>query len=196
MVEDIQLAWPSDTDLSPRTLRTAFGAFPSGVAAVAALVDGQPQGLTASSFTSVSLDPPLVSVCMAHTSTTWPILAPLEHIGLSVLSVEQERLAAALAAKGRDRFVGAGWVASETGAVLLHGSALWLDCVVHRSVPAGDHDIVLFEICQLRVFPKAMPLVFHGSRFRHLALEMAGQAHPARSAWSGAPEPCSCGWCT
>ena len=63
------------TLFDPRWLRHVFGAFPSGVAVVAAVVDSTPVGIAASSFTSVSLDPALVSLCIAHTSTTWPLTA-------------------------------------------------------------------------------------------------------------------------
>jgi flavin reductase (DIM6/NTAB) family NADH-FMN oxidoreductase RutF len=68
----------------PQQLRRVFGSFPSGVAAVAALVAGEPVGIAASSFTSVSLDPPLVSVCIAHTSTTWPVLRTASRLGVSI----------------------------------------------------------------------------------------------------------------
>jgi len=66
-------------------LRRVYGAYPTGVAVVAGLVDGRPAGIAASSFVPVSLDPPLVSVCVAHTSTTWPLLGGLPRIGISVL---------------------------------------------------------------------------------------------------------------
>ena len=67
--------------LTADVLRHAFGLFPSGVTAVCGIVDGHPAGLAASSFTSVSLDPPLVSVCIAHTSSTWPILRQCRWLG-------------------------------------------------------------------------------------------------------------------
>ena len=76
--------------LDPQRLRHVFGAFPSGVAAVAALVGGVPVGIAASSFTSVSLDPPLVSLCVAHTSTTWPLLRGADRLGVSILGEAQD----------------------------------------------------------------------------------------------------------
>jgi flavin reductase (DIM6/NTAB) family NADH-FMN oxidoreductase RutF len=72
--------------ITPDVLRGAFAAFPSGVTAIAGMLDGHPVGMAASSFTSVSLEPPLVSVCMAHSSSTWPSLRRAPSIGVSVLA--------------------------------------------------------------------------------------------------------------
>jgi flavin reductase (DIM6/NTAB) family NADH-FMN oxidoreductase RutF len=152
----------------PATLRRAFGTFPTGVAAIAALVDGRPTGLAASSFTSVSLDPPLVSVCIARTSSTWPLLAGAPRLGVSVLAAAQDRHGRQLAASGIDRFADLSWRATEDGAVRLDGAAAWFDTSVHRVVPAGDHDIVLLRVHELDADHSASPLVFHGSRFRRL----------------------------
>jgi flavin reductase (DIM6/NTAB) family NADH-FMN oxidoreductase RutF len=149
-------------------LRLVFGAFPTGVTAIAAMVDGDPLGIAASSFTSVSLDPPLVSVCIAHTSATWPLLARAERVGVSVLSAEQEGVARRLASREADRFGALAWRSTGDGAVLLDGAAAWLECTVEACVPAGDHDIVLLRVVQLEASHGVAPLVFHASRFRRL----------------------------
>ncbi len=154
--------------LDAQTLRQAFACFPSGITAVCGMVDGVPNGMAASSFTSVSLDPPLVSVCVAHTSTTWPILARLPRLGISVLGADHGHVASALAAKGTDRFAHVLWEQGADGAVLIHGSALWLECEIEQQVPAGDHDIVLFRILELQPYPDISPLVFHASSYRQL----------------------------
>jgi flavin reductase (DIM6/NTAB) family NADH-FMN oxidoreductase RutF len=152
----------------PGHLRRVFGAFPTGVTAIAALVDGVPVGLAASSFTSVSLDPPLVSVCLAHSSSTWPLLRTVGHLGVSVLGDHQERVCRQLSARSGDRFAGTPWRATERGGVLLEGSSAWLDCSIEREIPAGDHDIVLLRVHELEADPQVGPLVFHGSEFRQL----------------------------
>jgi len=85
-------------------LRTAFGCFPSGVTVVAALSAESPVGMTVSSFTSVSFDPPLVSICVRRSSTTWARLRPAGAIGVSVLGAHQADVCRALAAPGDDRF--------------------------------------------------------------------------------------------
>jgi flavin reductase (DIM6/NTAB) family NADH-FMN oxidoreductase RutF len=149
-------------------LRRAFGCFPSGVTAVCAQSDGIPVGLAASSFTSVSVDPPLVSVCMQHSSTTWPTLREQPRLGLSVLAEGQDEICARLASKTGDRFAGTNWFGSDDGAVFVRGATLWLDCTIHAEVPSGDHDIVLLNIHGVSADPEAQPLVFHGSRFRRL----------------------------
>ncbi|MDT3446855.1 MULTISPECIES: flavin reductase family protein [unclassified Pseudofrankia] len=149
-------------------LRLAFGCFPSGVTAVCAMADGRPTGMAMSSFTSVSLDPPLVSVCVAHTSTTWPVLAVLPRLGVSVLAQDHGPVATALSAKRGDRFAEVAWAASTTGAVFVHGSTLWLECEVDRQVAAGDHDIVVLRIHALQSHPEVAPMVFHASRYRQL----------------------------
>ena len=155
--------------IDPHVLRSAFACFPSGVTALCAMVDGQPTGMAASSFTSVSLDPPLVSVCVAHTSTTWPVLSRAERLGVSVLSDVHSQVAQALSAKGTDRFAEVDWGHAEKGAIFVHGSTLWLSCAVHGSFPAGDHDVVLLRIVSLRSYPEVAPMVFHRSAFRSLA---------------------------
>ncbi len=150
-------------------LRRAFGCFPSGVTAVCSRGADLPIGLAASSFTSVSVEPPLVSVCMQHSSTTWPVLRDRPRLGLSVLAEGQDEICARLASKTGDRFAGTSWFASPDGAVFVHGATLWLDCTIHAEVPSGDHDIVLLNIHGISADPDVLPLVFHGSRFRRLA---------------------------
>lgn len=151
------------------TLRRAFACFPSGVTAVCALHGGKPIGIAASSFTSVSLDPPLVSVCVAHTSKTRPMLTRQPRIGVSVLSEHHSATASALSAKGPDRFATVDWEAAEDGAVFISGSSLWLDCSVEQVVLAGDHDILVLRIHALRADPGIRPIIFHSSSFRRLA---------------------------
>jgi flavin reductase (DIM6/NTAB) family NADH-FMN oxidoreductase RutF len=157
-------------DLTPEVLRSAFAAYPSGVTAIAGLVDDVPVGMAASSFTSVSLDPPLVSVCVARTSSTWPILRRAPHIGVSVLAAGHGGIARALAAKSGDRFGNLDWEAAPGGAVLVRGSTLWMSCTIDSVLPAGDHEIALLRIHELQVFPDVQPLIFHGSSYRQLAL--------------------------
>lgn len=160
---------PVDAQFDQGLLRQAFGCFPSGVTAFCGMRAGAPEGMAASSFTSVSLDPPLVSVCVANTSTTWPKLAELERLGLSVLAGGHGQIARALASKNGDRFSGVDWLATESGAVFVHGSTLWLECAPFKRVPAGDHEIVILQIVSLAAYPDITPMIFHRSGFRELA---------------------------
>ncbi|WP_370963973.1 flavin reductase family protein [Amycolatopsis sp. cg9] len=159
------------TSLQPVTsesrLREAFGCFPSGVTAVCALIDGVPHGMAASSFTSVSLAPPLVSLCIQRTSATWPRLRD-RRLGLSVLAEGQDDACRRLSARQGDRFHGVSWQAGADGSVFITGSSAWLECSLAEEVPAGDHLIALLRIHGLHT-AETPPLVFHGSRFRRLA---------------------------
>lgn len=156
------------TDLDPTILRAAFGQFPSGVAAVCALIDGKPVGMAASTFTSVSLDPPLVSICVQKASRTWVNLRRSPRIGLSVLSDRQDTVCRQLAMHGRDRFEEVPWSGKDGGAVLIEESSLQIECQLADEVDAGDHIIALLRIKALASFPEVEPTVFHRSTFRSL----------------------------
>lgn len=149
-------------------LRRAFAQFPTGVIGVCALVEGRPVGLAASSFTPVSLEPTLVSVCIGLRSTTWPVIAAAPRLGLSILGADQAELCSALAAKDRDRFADAEWQANADGAVFLIGASLWIETVVADVMPAGDHSIVLMSVISTVVFADTPPLLFHRSVLRPL----------------------------
>jgi flavin reductase (DIM6/NTAB) family NADH-FMN oxidoreductase RutF len=157
-----------------RRLRDVFGAFPSGVAAVAAVVEGAPVGIAASSFTSVSLNPALVSLCIAHTSTTWPVLRGAPCLGVSILSAAHERAGRQLADRSGDRFAELSWRATANGAVLLDGASGWLETSVEQQVRAGDHDIVVLRVHDLDADHDISPLVFHAGQFRRLEPMTAG----------------------
>ena len=163
------LPWPDPAaTLDAGTLREAFSCFPSGVIAVCGLSDGRPTGMAVSSFTSVSLDPPLVSVCVQLSSRTWPRLRDLPRLGLSVLGEDQGSVCRALAGPEHDRFTDVGWETGEDGTVLLHGAVTWYSCTLRAELPAGDHSIALLEIDRLWSSPASEPLIFHGRRFRRL----------------------------
>lgn len=157
-------------DLQPDTLRKAFGRFPSGIAALCAIVDGAPQGIVASSFTvGVSMDPPLVMFAVQNTSRTWPVVRTAGRIGVSVLGTGHDGVCRQIASKTGDRFAGLELHSTDDGALFLEEAALWLDCSVENEVPAGDHHVVLLRVHALATHNDAHePLVFHGSAFRRL----------------------------
>ncbi|HEX2823409.1 MAG TPA: flavin reductase family protein [Streptosporangiaceae bacterium] len=152
----------------PAELRRVFGTFPTGVTAVAAFAGGVPLGLAASSFTSVSLDPPFVSVCIAQSSRTWPRLREVPRLGISVLGAHQEDVSRRLAARGDDRFAALPWRVTAGGAVFVEGSSAWLECGVQQELSVGDHTVVILRVHELDADPAVAPLVFHGSRYRQL----------------------------
>ncbi|HQE15569.1 MAG TPA: flavin reductase family protein [Mycobacterium sp.] len=155
-------------DLSPAALREAFGHVPSGVVAIAAEVDGTRLGMAVSTFVPVSLDPPLISFCVQNSSETWPKLARLPALGISVLGESHHEAVRTLAAKNGDRFAGLDTVTSPAGALFVTGTCLWLESAVENLVPAGDHTIVILRVLDLTVHAEVAPVVFHRSRFRRL----------------------------
>lgn len=155
-------------ELDAGTLRRAFGAYPTGVVAICALRGTEPVGFAASSFVSISLQPPMVAVSVARTSATWPRLAEAPVLGLSVLSHGQGALCRKLASRDGDRFDGVTWRPSPEGAVLIDDAALWLTARVSAVHDGGDHEIVLMELLTAELFTGVEPLVFHTSQFREL----------------------------
>jgi flavin reductase (DIM6/NTAB) family NADH-FMN oxidoreductase RutF len=159
--------------LDAAVLRQTFGCFPTGVTAVCGLVGGHPVGMAASSFTSVSLAPPLVSVCVANTSSTWPLLRSAARIGVSVLGAQHETASRQLSSRAHDRFSDLAWEATPHGAVVLQGGPAVMECSLYQEVPAGDHHIVVLRVEAVSADPDIAPLVFHGSRYWRLLSEQA-----------------------
>ena len=158
----------TNQDLDPKRLREAFGVFPSGVVAVAAEVDGQLTGLAASSFTSVSLEPALVSFSVANTSRTWPALRTSPRLGLTVLADHHDEVCRQLAGPVDQRFAGLSITATGDGAVTLDDGLARFDCSLHREVVAGDHTIVLLQLHAVEHADTSLPLVFHRSAFTRI----------------------------
>ncbi|GAA4736744.1 flavin reductase family protein [Nocardioides endophyticus] len=159
----------TNQDLDAVRLREAFGVFPSGVVAVASEVDGQLVGLAASSFTSVSLEPALVSFSVANTSKTWPTLRQAAHLGVTILADHHGAVCRQLAGPVEHRFDGIAVTATGDGAVTLDDGLAMFDCSVYREVEAGDHTIVLLQLHAIEHADTARPLVFHRSAFGTLA---------------------------
>ena len=157
-----------DVQLDRDALRRAFAHVPSGLVTVAALDEARPTGLIASTFTSVSLEPALVSVNIGIDSTTLPALSRRTHWGISVLADHQEPVTHSFRRTAAERFDDVEWTADETGAVHLTGAAATFTVGVERLIPAGDHIIALLSVHRHTTDPDAAPLVFHHSRLRYL----------------------------
>lgn len=156
-------------EMDAADLRRAFGHFPTGIAVVTAMGPEGPASIVVSSFTSVSLQPPLVSFCAAHTSTTWPVIADARSCCINVLAASQGELCRTLASKKDPRLSTIAWTPSPSGAPVLDGVACWLDCRVVEVRAAGDHDLVLLEVLAHGSKPDTEPLLFHRSGYRTLA---------------------------
>jgi len=156
------------THLEPSTLRQAFGAFPCGVVSVAAQVDGAHVGLAASSFTSVRLEPPLVSISVAKTSKTSPDLRRTSHLGVTILADHHGEVCRQLAGPVDERFDGISVSATDDGAVTLDEGLARFDFSIYREVEAGDHTIVLLRLHAVEHTDTSLPLVFHRSGFTRI----------------------------
>lgn len=161
------MSGPADQP-APAVLREAFGHYPSGVIAIAADIDGARVGLAASTFVPVSLDPPLVSFCVQNTSTTWPKLKDRPRLGISVLGESHDDAARALAARTGDRFAGLQTVSTQTGALFIEGTSVWLEGSLEQMIGAGDHTIVILRVNDITVHPAVAPIIFHRSGFHRL----------------------------
>ncbi|MFC0314448.1 flavin reductase family protein [Gordonia phosphorivorans] len=158
----------------PGALKRAYSCFPSGVVGVCRRTgSGVDVGMAASSFATISLDPPLVSVAVRQESATWPTLRDADELGVSVFAAHQGDLARQLAGHPDHRFDGVRPLALDSGALFIPGATAHLVCTVAGELPAGDHTVVLLQIQSLRSDPTAEPLVFHASTFRALEARRA-----------------------
>ncbi|WP_338051111.1 flavin reductase family protein [Rhodococcus erythropolis] len=153
----------------PATLRRVFGHYPSGVAAIAATIQGEDFVLISSSFTvGVSFEPPLVLFSVQKSSQSWPSLRQAQHLGVSVLGNEQGSLCRQLSGERETRFSNVPLKRTETDALFFSGASIWLDCSVYATHEAGDHDVIVLQVHSVMSDHDLDPLVYHGSRFRPL----------------------------
>jgi 3-hydroxy-9,10-secoandrosta-1,3,5(10)-triene-9,17-dione monooxygenase reductase component len=150
-------------DVEARQFRRVLGLFATGVVAVTVLdlATGRPAGLAANSFTAVSLRPPLVSVCLAHTSTTWPRIRAARGYCINILAEHQRGICLQLATPGADKFRDVAWLASPAGHPILDGALGWLECAVEMEHEAGDHVLVISRVLRLGMRPDEPPLIFY-----------------------------------
>ncbi|MDT3439203.1 MULTISPECIES: flavin reductase family protein [unclassified Pseudofrankia] len=160
----------SQTEVHTRAYRDTLGTFATGIAIVTAVhpTDG-PVGLTANSFSAVSLTPPLVLFCAARTSTTWPAIRATGRFCVNILAEHQEELSRQFTGRSDDRFRGIGWRPSGSGAPILPGVASWMDCRIETLHEAGDHTIVIGRIDEHAVEDEQVtPLLYYRSRYARL----------------------------
>ncbi|MEU9887366.1 flavin reductase family protein [Sphaerisporangium sp. NPDC051011] len=153
-----------------RHFRNVLGRFATGVVAITAIdpATGEPCGIAANSFTSVSLDPPLVAFCVAHTSTTWPRLRSAGRMCVNVLAEHHEDVSRQLAARGPDKFAGLAWTFSPGGHPLIDETLAWIDCSIEAEHVAGDHIIVVARVHDLGAHADRGPLVFFRGSYNRL----------------------------
>lgn len=169
----------TDATIDPKHFRRVLGHFPTGVAVISGLdPEGKPAGMAIGSFTSVSLDPPLVAFLPDKSSTSWPKIQPSGKFCVNILASEQESICRTFAVKGGDKFADLKWTPAATGSPRLDDVVAWIDCDIEVVHEAGDHYIVIGRVRELDVANPSLPLLFfQGGYGRFTALSLA--------AWEG-----------
>jgi flavin reductase (DIM6/NTAB) family NADH-FMN oxidoreductase RutF len=153
----------------PRTLRDALGCFATGVTVVTCFdSEGRPFGLTANSFTSVSLEPPLLLVCVHKQARCANALAEAEHFAVNVLQTGQQPASIRFAARDEERFGESDWSQGEYGAPVLKESLGVFECRRYAVHDGGDHHILVGQVLKASFDPNLDPLLFFRGSYRRL----------------------------
>jgi flavin reductase (DIM6/NTAB) family NADH-FMN oxidoreductase RutF len=162
--------------IEPSDFRKALGQFATGISVVTTRdAAGRPMGLTVNAFASVSLDPPLVLVCIDNRSETHDGFEASGVFGVSVLSEDQEAWSRRFAAPGHEKFAPGDLRSGETGVALVPGALAHIECRVTAALPGGDHTIYVGEVLRLQVAP-GRPLVYHASGYARLSSTSGGRS--------------------
>lgn len=157
--------------MDPREFRDTLGHFCSGVVIATGCVEGEPAGFAAQSFSSVSLDPPLVALCPAKSSTSWPKLRASGSFCINILAAHQKGVCDIFAQSGIDKFAALDWHPGATGSPVLEGVLAYVDCDLEAEHDAGDHTLVLGRVRDIRILDReGSPLLFFRGGFGHFEL--------------------------
>ncbi len=154
------------TDLSDppaidsRSFRDVLGHFPTGVTAVTAVHEGRPVGMAIGSFTSVSLDPPLVAFLPTKDSSTWAAIRAAGCFCVNIMAQDQMATCGVMASRADDKFVDVNWRPGTTGAPVVDGSIAYIECIISDVFDGGDHDIVVGRVVGLEILDVKDPLLF------------------------------------
>jgi flavin reductase (DIM6/NTAB) family NADH-FMN oxidoreductase RutF len=154
--------------LDQADFRHVLGHFSTGVTVVTAVSKGEPVGFTCQSFISLSLDPPLIALAPAKTSTSWPRIAKAPAFCVNILSSGQAAVGRAFAISGRKKFEGVRWRPGLTGAPVIDGTLAYVECRHWAVYEAGDHDLVMARVVAVK-YSNGEPLLYFRSEFRSLA---------------------------
>ena len=156
----------ADSRARARLFRDVLGRFASGVTVVTGRDAGLPVGLTCQSFTSVSLDPPLVLFCVARTSRSWPLIWRSGSFCVNVLADDQAAVSDVMARPGADKFAGLSWSpGAATGSPRIAGATAYVECSVQTVHEAGDHYVVIGRVLDLVAGEAEHGLTFHRGRY-------------------------------
>jgi flavin reductase (DIM6/NTAB) family NADH-FMN oxidoreductase RutF len=149
--------------MTPGHFREVLGHYPTGVTVVTGMVDDEPVGMVVGTFTSVSLDPPLVGFLPDRSSTTWPLIREAGSFCVNVLAAEHRELSVGFARSGSavDKFAGVDWCPAPSGAPVLEGVSAWIDATLWAEYDGGDHTVVVGHVHDLGADPSRLPLLFY-----------------------------------
>lgn len=162
----------SVTTIDPAEFRKVLGAYPTGVCVITALDDGKPAGMVVGSFTSVSLDPPLVGFFPDKSSTSWPLIEKAGHFCVNVMASDQMDVCKAVVAKGDAKFLGVEYVISDHDLPVIANSIASIECRLYSVTEAGDHWFVLGQVLRMETVRDDDPMLFHRGRYGGFAERM------------------------
>jgi flavin reductase (DIM6/NTAB) family NADH-FMN oxidoreductase RutF/DNA-binding IclR family transcriptional regulator len=161
MNDNSSMAASAPREIDPKWYRQVLAQYPTGVCVVTSVTEhGEPIAMIVGSFSSVSLNPPLVAFFPSKDSSSWAKLRPCRSFCVNILASDQEKICRKLASKDADKFAGTPHRFSSAGNPILDGVVAWIDCLQHSVSEAGDHDIVLGQVLELDVVSKQLPLLF------------------------------------
>lgn len=181
--------------IDPRALRNAFGAFASGVTVITTRqADGTPRGFTANSFTSVSLDPPLLLVCLAKSAHSCEVFAEAPHFAVNILAEDQKAVSGLFASRTPDKFQQCDWRPGQAEVPVLTGALAQFTCARHQLVDAGDHLILIGQVEDFAV-SDGQPLGYFKGNYFSIGLErdLVEAAAAAKGSRIGAVLACNGG---
>ncbi len=155
--------------LSNQVFKRAMGLFPSGVAIVTTIaVNGNKHGFTASALSSLSLDPPLILVCLANSADCFEPFITSDKLAINVIGEKQHDLAFKFATKGVDKFDGDEFIEGNTGLPIIQDCILSLECKIKNTFPGGDHEILISEVLHANI-NEGTPSIWFEGNFRNIS---------------------------
>lgn len=184
-----------ETPIDPKALRNAFGAFATGVTVITTRQpDGTPRGFTANSFTSVSLDPPLLLVCLAKTAHSADVFRKAPHFAVNILAEDQKAVSGLFASRAADKFDQCAWTPGPADVPLIDGALARFTCANHQLVDAGDHLILIGRV-EAFATTEGQPLGYFRGNYFSIGIErdLAEAAAAAKGSRLGAVLACNGG---
>lgn len=159
---------PISGNVNSDDFRLVLGHYPTGVCIVTAMYEGQPIGMTVGSFTSVSLNPPLVAFFPDKKSTSWPKIAATAQFCINVLSEHQQDVCRTFAMKSETKFESVSYSMSASGLPIIDDALVWIDCRTYAVHEAGDHFAVIGNVRSLALEQAHLPLLFYRGAYRRI----------------------------